>query len=523
MLQQAQCNAKAKVLNDGSIEHLTDRLRPNRSPKSKSQSKAKSAPAIENIGIMRSEFGLFVLVLVAASCMFNLTVATSCIDENGNPVDWFIGYKFPRLRREKYPFNSGWSYAYITSENVKQADPISAYSISESADVKTVQFLNRFKQLLTKYLGYLNPFQRQAPAKKAPKKQSGIDLYWTISAKLLTDPNSILMRSLSPAYNKNNDYARKQFRREQDKSVNSIFYNDQPPVREGENETMNSASRAHAKGLILIDDDSGDGIWVTHSIPQFPPARNSNLEVFDNAKQYGQTFMCLNFDAGRSGKQIVEHLINMFPTVYDSQISRKLLNLLPELHELAVEGERRKKRSVQKLAQVITTRQGQDMYIFSKSAQFGDDLYSGWIDEELNTALFVETWRKGNGNPLDSFCPKNGHQVNNVQDLKVVEGDINVKWSYTKDHSKWAISETNDPGVVCITDINRMESQFKRGGGAVCIKNPSCWSVFSKTIADLEPCPKAPKTQGMISKNSDKSPVPSAEELIKKLSQLILQ
>ena len=62
-------------------------------------------------------------------------------------------------------------------------------------------------------------------------------------------------------------------------------------------------------------------------------------------------------------------------------------------------------------------------------------------------------------------------------------------WEYTKDHAKWAISEEpadrGDHDVddragkktdwVCVADINRMTSQEKRGGGAVCFHEPQLW------------------------------------------------
>jgi deoxyribonuclease-2 len=70
-------------------------------------------------------------------------------------------------------------------------------------------------------------------------------------------------------------------------------------------------------------------------------------------------------------------------------------------------------------------------------------------------------------------------------------------WSYTRDHAKWGISEeVEDRGVktvelhdgttladeqgtvsdwVVVADMNRMTSQEKRGGGAVCFHEPLLW------------------------------------------------
>ena len=60
-------------------------------------------------------------------------------------------------------------------------------------------------------------------------------------------------------------------------------------------------------------------------------------------------------------------------------------------------------------------------------------------------------------------------------------------WSYTRDHAKWAISEQDEErGIetqqrgqatdwVCVADINRMTSQERRGGGAICFHEPLLW------------------------------------------------
>jgi deoxyribonuclease-2 len=64
-----------------------------------------------------------------------------------------------------------------------------------------------------------------------------------------------------------------------------------------------------------------------------------------------------------------------------------------------------------------------------------------------------------------------------------------VSWHYTKDHAKWAISESTSmrgeeltqyrkgrrDDWICIGDINRMVSQERRGGGAICFHEPDLW------------------------------------------------
>ena len=110
------------------------------------------------------------------------------------------------------------------------------------------------------------------------------------------------------------------------------------------------------------------------------------------------------------------------------------------------------------------------------------------------------------------FLERNGHEivdeVTNI-DLRditdpagLLTGVAGAKlggyvWSYTRDHAKWAISEQDDergvktlqlvngvtladePGQVsdwvCVADLNRMTSQERRGGGAICFHEPLLW------------------------------------------------
>lgn len=230
--------------------------------------------------------------------------------------------------------------------------------------------------------------------------------------------------------------------------------------------------------------------------------------------------MCLNFDLKRSGKQIIDHLVNMRPLVYDMYISPHLYDMIPDLHDLSPLRKKNFWDEKTTLAQVIITKGGQELSLFSKSANFGEDIYANWMNHELKTTLLAQTWRNGVGGSLDSSCPRDDFHVNNVQDLRIVsQEDKSLSWPAVVDHSKWAISESEDSGVLCIADVNRMESQFKRGGGAVCIKCPSCWSVYSKSIVDVEPCPVKPpqkSTETMSAKDR------SAGDLIKTLRKLYL-
>ena len=63
-----------------------------------------------------------------------------------------------------------------------------------------------------------------------------------------------------------------------------------------------------------------------------------------------------------------------------------------------------------------------------------------------------------------------------------------VTWASTLDHSKWCIQKGRGSYLVCLGDMNRMESQRKRGGGAFCTYDERLWNVLSKVISQVEEC-----------------------------------
>ena len=59
----------------------------------------------------------FILVVAFVGSTY---AALSCKDENGKNVDWFMAIKVPKMSDESgEPFTTGFSYAYITSNDAK--------------------------------------------------------------------------------------------------------------------------------------------------------------------------------------------------------------------------------------------------------------------------------------------------------------------------------------------------------------------------------------------------------------------
>lgn len=128
---------------------------------------------------------------------------------------------------------------------------------------------------------------------------------------------------------------------------------------------------------------------------------------------------------------------------------------------------------------------------FYKNPSHHFDLYSDIVSPALNSPMAVETWRKNPGNPLDSACAKKESKVENINMIKVsfVNNHETGSFDYKNDHSKWAMTEaSSNLNIVCIGDINRVESQFKRGGGTTCLSNPSVWKTFDHAVGGTDKC-----------------------------------
>jgi hypothetical protein len=59
-----------------------------------------------------------------------------------------------------------------------------------------------------------------------------------------------------------------------------------------------------------------------------------------------------------------------------------------------------------------------------------------------------------------------------------------------QDHSKWgvAINGTAQQHYVCIGDMNRMTSQWARGGGTVCFRQANIYKPFLGSIVGADAC-----------------------------------
>ncbi|KAL4512090.1 hypothetical protein ABPG72_005092 [Tetrahymena utriculariae] len=333
-----------------------------------------------------------IILLLALGVCFNLSNADpQCLNQNNEPVDWFIALKFP----------SGTNYAYCDS----------------------------------------------------------IDC-----SKLVVQDKKLDDLSASPLFNtlgqvqdiSSDEYA-------------TLFWNDEPPTFDV------STSYAHAKGF--IGTGKKNGFLVVHSTPKFPFIENGKIQLQIKANQtiYGQHYFCISTQAFSLNQIAAAYNVD-WPYVYDGHVPPSFSDF-PSLT-----------RMLQNYRDLTTfnvisflTLEGVTMTKFAKSGKWLVPFYDNLPAALLEVGLVVESWRFDEG----SDCDQEYIVTNNL----VVSFPGSVNYKETADHSKYAVSLDDDKPYVCLGDINRAKSQWKRGGGTVCFSNYDVYRSFKQILSSQQTCP----------------------------------
>lgn len=257
-----------------------------------------------------------------------------------------------------------------------------------------------------------------------------------------------------------------------------VMYNDQPP------NTDPSLNHGHTKGTFAFDKNGG--FWLIHSTPEFPPMKKDGYNWRQSACTYGQTFICLSMDYGMMDR-IGYVFMDTYPKIYDKLFPSMFASDNPYLASI-VNGPTQKHVTAPpwyNVTQIVT--KGNNQFIsYEKFTDFHEDLYDGLLSGKLRQDLLVETWRVHGTThgDLPSNCTVQ-YKVYNINTLTFP--DKGISFSTAKDHSKWAVSKDQGDWL-CIGDINRQSTQFKRGGGQMCFQNHKAWSSFRDLVSETEPC-----------------------------------
>ena len=263
-------------------------------------------------------------------------------------------------------------------------------------------------------------------------------------------------------------------------------YNDEAPPPGPKSSTI-----FHAKGVLATDAETG-GFFLSHSVPKFP---DLSLDAFNwTASQiYGQSFLCVSFDVGRIDAVAAQLQVGRYgaKAFYASNVPTAVAAAVPHLQPLIAGEAPSSAENATISGALAAVGGGQAFTMYTKSAAWGKDLGEDLVSPHLQLGFLWETWRR---NPYTepTYCTNNAtdphpYDAVNVLDITVGTAPENA-FKYTKDHSKWGVSMDRSQPWVCESDINRMSSQTKRGGGCICFQNAGLHAALTGAVGTTEQC-----------------------------------
>ena len=229
-----------------------------------------------------------------------------------------------------------------------------------------------------------------------------------------------------------------------------LAYNDDEP---DDDRGANVHSKgAHAKGIVAYNNQNI--LWMIHSIPNYP-------EFIDEGKNEKDQ-KCITFvDIDKSQLIYGQSIIMLLFPYSDEQLSNIYRQLdVMNVHLYYNQTMYNKNNKNKKGTDLVSTiNMSEGITHISKHEKWGKDLYEH-LAAELGVTILCETWCKP---PLPS--------TSSVKNVKNVRWDETLSYMSTNDHSKYAVSMDANRPYVFIGDMNHMESQSRRGGGGVIIKD----------------------------------------------------
>ena len=121
----------------------------------------------------------------------------------------------------------------------------------------------------------------------------------------------------------------------------------------------------------------------------------------------------------------------------------------------------------------------------------GKDFWNHLVGPALRDNIDVETWRRGE--VFANIEPGSSRVTMDVLGINLASiGYHGYQWAFTKDHAKWGSTEhrpagffLRHPGFVVIADINRDQTQAKRGGGGLAFQHDGIWRAL-KSVENIE-------------------------------------
>jgi len=209
-------------------------------------------------------------------------------------------------------------------------------------------------------------------------------------------------------------------------------------------------TKGHCKGIVTWNNLKIG--WLIHSVPHFPTEMGacSISSILPGELIYGQSFVYIELPYSDDKLDTIMKQIEWM----DANLFIQHNMLIPPSYFTVTE--------IKKMLFSSSVSH------YSKPSHHIMDIYGEHLCELDKSKWYVETWRRG------SLIQKNTLNLHDVNSI----GWNMVNYKETQDHSKWAVSDQ----YVWIGDLNRMESQFKRGGGGLLIRDSKMAKAFKSLI-----------------------------------------
>ncbi len=207
---------------------------------------------------------------------------------------------------------------------------------------------------------------------------------------------------------------------------NLLMWNDQPVDGTG------SSSKAHSKGFLHFEDAKSSGLLFVHSIPHFVDTSDGKLNPKTReTSMYGQSLVCVSLTSRQQADQVVVHLQAQNSNIYE---------------------------------------------LVTKTSISDEHPFEDLLVKKFKVGWLINTWAR----PYKPSSCSSALKLSNINFKNL----NNLIMKSSQDHSKWALSYGGKQRLVCVGDLNHMDSQASRGGSFLCREDPGLYRALFRMIID---------------------------------------
>ncbi len=262
-----------------------------------------------------------------------------------------------------------------------------------------------------------------------------------------------------------------------------VLWNDEIPPTQENPKPKNKGSKGHTKGVLAFSKETDSGYYLLHSTPRFPLPGAKILPDYE--RKFGQTYLCVSLKDYQTANQIAEILHSQheaqvyashLPGINEDESIFKFANDMPAISP------------TEPTHFQFETHGGINFNLIAKNkkwsrapkgGKFGKDFWKDLVGPTLKCNIDVESWRRGIVfGDIDEGIKDITEDIVDVDLGKI--GMSGFSWAFEKDHAKWGIAPSIDPGYIIISDINRQLSQSNRGGGGLAFQDSDLWNFLDK-------------------------------------------